>query len=234
MSEELNRDVKIEPSWQSLLATEFNQAYMSDLSSFLRAEKQQGKRIYPPGGEIFAAFDHTPVSQVKVVIIGQDPYHGADQAHGLCFSVKPGVEPPPSLRNIFSEINTDLADQGHIDGRRGILTGWARQGVLLLNSVLTVQAGQAGSHQGKGWERFTDAVVTELTQERTGLVFMLWGAYAQKKGSVVDRSRHLVLQAPHPSPLSAHRGFFGCRHFSQANDYLRGNGESPIDWFALE
>ena len=207
---------------------------MKELSQFLRREKQKGKRIYPPGDAIFAAFDHTPVNDVKVVIIGQDPYHGPNQAHGLCFSVLPGIEPPPSLKNIFKEINIDLQGQGQITGQRGLLSGWAQQGVLLLNSVLTVQASQAGSHQGKGWERFTDEVVARLAQERQGLVFMLWGSYAQKKGAVVDRERHLVLQAPHPSPLSAHRGFFGCRHFSQANDYLQKMNQTPIDWFALE
>ena len=233
-----DRAVKIEPSWYELIGTEFDQPYMQELSQFLRSEKQNGKRIYPPGDEIFAAFDHTPVNNVKVVIIGQDPYHGPDQAHGLCFSVKPGVQPPPSLKNIFQEINTDLQaleqEKRQIPGQTGLLTGWARQGVLLLNSVLTVQASQAGSHQGKGWERFTDTVVTRLASEREGLVFMLWGSYAQKKGAVVDRTRHLVLQAPHPSPLSAHRGFFGCRHFSQANQYLQEMKQSPIDWFALE
>ena len=238
-----DRTVKIEPSWFELIGGEFDQPYMQELSQFLRTEKQKGKRIYPPGEAIFAAFDHTPVNNVKVVIIGQDPYHGPNQAHGLCFSVKPGIEPPPSLKNIFQEINTDLQAQDQtpdqpeprqISGNQGLLTGWARQGVLLLNSVLTVQASQAGSHQGKGWERFTDAVVTELANEREGLVFMLWGSYAQKKGAVVDRERHLVLQAPHPSPLSAHRGFFGCRHFSQANQYLQEMNQSPIDWFALE
>lgn len=228
------RTVKIEPSWLELVGAEFNQPYMQALSEFLRNEKQKGKRIYPPGDSIFAAFDHTPVDKVKVVIIGQDPYHGPNQAHGLCFSVQSGIEPPPSLKNIFQEINTDLQGQGQISGDKGLLSGWARQGVLLLNSVLTVQASQAGSHQGKGWERFTDAAVTQLANQRDGLVFMLWGSYAQKKGAVVDRTRHLVLQAPHPSPLSAHRGFFGCRHFSQANSYLEQMKQTPIDWFALE
>ena len=218
----------------ALVGAEFEQGYMADLSTFLRAEKQKGKRIYPPGDVIFAAFDHTPVPDVKVVVIGQDPYHGPQQAHGLCFSVQPGIEPPPSLKNIFQEINSDLENHGRIDGHTGLLTGWARQGVLLLNSVLTVQASQAGSHQGRGWERFTDAVVRALAEQREDLVFLLWGSYAQKKGAVVDRQRHLVLEAPHPSPLSAHRGFFGCKHFSQTNAYLQQKGKTPIDWFALE
>ncbi|NKB97478.1 MAG: uracil-DNA glycosylase [Pseudomonadales bacterium] len=228
------REVNIESSWQTLLEAEFADPYMSELGNFLRSEKQKGKRIYPPGAEIFAAFDHTPVSSVKVVIIGQDPYHGPDQAHGLCFSVKSGIAIPPSLRNIFQEINDDLNGEGHIDGAQGLLTGWARQGVLLLNSVLTVQATRAGSHQGRGWEKFTDAVVAALNEEKEGIVFLLWGSYAQKKGAVVDRSKHFVLEAPHPSPLSAHRGFFGCGHFSKTNAYLTAKGETPIDWFQLE
>ncbi len=228
------RQVNIEASWRALLSHEFDEPYMVELGDFLRSEKQKGKRIYPPGAEIFAAFEHTPVAKVKVVIIGQDPYHGLDQAHGLCFSVKQGVAIPPSLRNIFQEINDDLRAQGHIDGRQGTLTGWARQGVLLLNSVLTVQASQAGSHQKCGWERFTDAVVAALNQEKAGIVFLLWGSYAQKKGAIVDRAKHHVLEAPHPSPLSAHRGFFGCGHFSQTNAYFSAKGETAIDWFQLE
>ncbi len=208
---------------------------MAQLSVFLREEKQLRRIVYPPGAEIFAAFEHTPVDQVKVVIIGQDPYHGPGQAHGLCFSVKPGLAPPPSLQNIFKEINDDLAQSGsRLDEHTGMLAGWAEQGVLLLNSVLTVQGGQAGSHRGRGWEQFTDAVVAKLTNAREGLVFLLWGSYAQKKGAVVDPLKHLILRAPHPSPLSAHRGFFGCRHFSQANAYLANAGTTPIDWFALE
>jgi len=227
--------VNIEPSWKQLLGEEFDQPYMAQLSVFLRGEKQRRRTVYPPGAEIFAAFEHTPVDQVKVVIIGQDPYHGPGQAHGLCFSVKPGLTPPPSLQNIFKEINDDLAQSGsRLDEHTGMLTGWAEQGVLLLNSVLTVQGGQAGSHRGRGWEQFTDAVVAKLTHVREGLVFLLWGSYAQKKGAVVDPLKHLILRAPHPSPLSAHRGFFGCRHFSQANAYLKKAGTTPIDWFALE
>ena len=229
------RAVNIEPSWKQLLGEEFDQPYMAQLSVFLREEKQHKRAVYPPGAEIFAAFEHTPVDQVKVVIIGQDPYHGPGQAHGLCFSVKPGLSPPPSLQNIFKEINDDLAQSGsRLDEHTGMLAGWAEQGVLLLNSVLTVQGGQAGSHRGRGWEQFTDAVVAKLTNVREGLVFLLWGSYAQKKGAVVDPLKHLILRAPHPSPLSAHRGFFGCRHFSQANAYLANAGTTPIDWFALE
>jgi uracil-DNA glycosylase len=231
----LVRAVNIEPSWKQLLGEEFDQPYMAQLSVFLREEKQLRRIVYPPGAEIFAAFEHTPVDQVKVVIIGQDPYHGPGQAHGLCFSVKPGLAPPPSLQNIFKEINDDLAQSGsRLDEHTGMLAGWAEQGVLLLNSVLTVQGGQAGSHRGRGWEQFTDAVVAKLTNAREGLVFLLWGSYAQKKGAVVDPLKHLILRAPHPSPLSAHRGFFGCRHFSQANAYLANAGTTPIDWFALE
>lgn len=207
---------------------------MGELSEFLRREKAQGKRIFPPGDQIFAAFEQTPVAAVRAVIIGQDPYHGPGQAHGLCFSVRPGTDLPPSLRNIFQEINTDLSGAGQIDGRSGLLSGWAKQGVLLLNSVLTVQASNAGSHQGRGWERFTDAVVERVNNLTQGTVFLLWGSYAQKKGASIDRQRHCVLSAPHPSPLSAHRGFFGCRHFSKANAYLLSQGKQPIDWFAIE
>lgn len=228
------RSVSIEASWRKVLADEFDQPYMGELSQFLRQEKAQGKQIYPPGDQIFAAFDHTPAAAVKVVIIGQDPYHGPGQAHGLCFSVRPGTGLPPSLKNIFQEINTDLADAGQIDGHSGHLSGWAKQGVLLLNSVLTVQASSAGSHQGRGWERFTDAVVAQVNELTQGTVFLLWGSYAQKKGASIDRERHCVLSAPHPSPLSAHRGFFGCRHFSRANAYLVSQGKQPINWFAIE
>lgn len=223
-----NVGVNLDPTWLALLQTEFEQTYMRQLADFLRAEKRAGKRIYPPGGQMFAALDATPVDRVKVVIIGQDPYHGAGQAHGLCFSVQPGVTPPPSLVNIFKEIETDLGSR--VDGNSGNLNGWAAQGVLLLNSVLSVEHGRAGSHQGRGWERFTDALVHSLAQQREGLVFMLWGSYAQKKGAGLDGQRHCILTAPHPSPLSAHRGFFGCRHFSQANAYLKQKGSKPIDW----
>ena len=199
---------------------------------FLQREKQARKVIYPRGDHIFHALDLTPLPEVKVVVIGQDPYHGPRQAHGLCFSVQPGVPPPPSLENIFREINEDLGGAGQrLDGSRACLAPWAKQGVLLLNAVLTVERGRAASHQGQGWEEFTDAVVQVLNTGREGLVFLLWGNYAQRKGELVDRDRHCVLTAPHPSPLSASRGFFGCRHFSQANAYLESRGVAPIDWF---
>jgi uracil-DNA glycosylase len=229
----MNSRVRLEESWLGLLDSEFEQRYMASLRGFLVDEKRKGKRVYPPGDQIFAALDMTPVEKVKVVIIGQDPYHGAGQAHGLCFSVQSGVALPPSLVNIFQEISDDLGGPP-FDGTRGCLTGWARQGVLLLNAVLTVEHSRAGSHQGKGWEQFTDAVVHRLVEERSGLVFMLWGSYAQKKGAFIDRSRHCVLTAPHPSPLSAHRGFFGCKHFSKANEYLVNSGRDAIDWYEIE
>jgi uracil-DNA glycosylase len=226
--------IQLEDSWKALVGAEFDQPYMRSLSEFLRQEKRRGKRIYPPGPQMFAALDLTPVDQVKVVIIGQDPYHGAGQAHGLCFSVQPGTPLPPSLVNIFKEINDDLGGQHLLDQHHGCLRGWARQGVLLLNAVLSVEHSRAGSHQGKGWERFTDAVVARLCESRRGLVYMLWGSYAQKKGAIVDTQQNCVLTAPHPSPLSAHRGFFGCKHFSKANAYLQSQGRTPIDWFAVE
>lgn len=220
-------DVRLHESWKTRLADELASPTMRALGDFLRAEKAAGKRIYPPGGRIFAALDATPFEQVKVVVLGQDPYHGPGQAHGLCFSVLPGVEPPPSLLNIFVEIERDLkiARPDH-----GCLLPWARQGVLLLNAVLTVEHARAGSHQGKGWEGFTDAVVRHLSAERENLVFLLWGSYAQKKGQLVDARRHKVLKAPHPSPLSAYRGFIGCGHFSAANQFLQRQGQAPIDW----
>jgi uracil-DNA glycosylase len=197
------------------------------LSDFLRAEKAKGKTIFPPGPQIFAALDATPFDAVKVVVLGQDPYHGPGQAHGLSFSVPPGVDVPPSLVNIFKEIERDL---GLPRPRTGYLMPWAAQGVLLLNSVLTVEAGQAGSHQGKGWEGFTDHLIEILDRERDGLVFLLWGSYAQAKGKIIDARKHCVLRAPHPSPLSAHRGFIGCGHFSAANRWLEGRRLAPIDW----
>jgi uracil-DNA glycosylase len=221
------REIRLEPSWKQRLADEFSQPYMVALREFLLQRKRAGAVIYPPGNLIFNALDSTPFERVKVVILGQDPYHGPGQAHGLCFSVREGVEWPPSLRNIYREIADDLGCQPPSSGN---LQPWADQGVLLLNAVLTVERGQAASHQGKGWERFTDRVVDELNSGRDGLVFMLWGSYAMKKGAVIDRQRHLVLTAPHPSPLSAHRGFFGCRHFSKANAWLEKRGERPIDW----
>nr|AMK59339.1 uracil-DNA glycosylase [uncultured bacterium UPO53] len=220
--------VKLDPEWKQVLASEFLSPYMHDLRQFIEQEKRAGKTIYPPGPEIFNALNTTPLSRVKVVILGQDPYHGPRQAHGLCFSVRRGVMLPPSLQNIYAEIQTDL---GIPPARHGDLTHWAEQGVLLLNSVLTVQAGQAASHQNRGWETFTDAVVRVLNEQCEHLVFMLWGSYAQRKGRIIDTHRHLVLKAVHPSPLSANRGgWFGCRHFSQANRYLEAQGLTPIDW----
>jgi uracil-DNA glycosylase len=200
---------------------------MVALRAFLRAEKLAGKVIYPRGDDFFLALDSTPPSSVRVVILGQDPYHGPDQAHGLSFSVKNGVRIPPSLSNIFTELESDL---GIKRPSHGDLTGWAMQGVLLLNSVLSVEQGRAGSHQGKGWEHFTDAVVSALSNSERPLVFMLWGAQAQRKGAAIDQQRHCILKAPHPSPLSAYRGFFGCRHFSQANAFLGAQGLQPVDW----
>ncbi|MEE4174161.1 MAG: uracil-DNA glycosylase [Xanthomonadales bacterium] len=222
-----DRAVTLEASWLERLAPEFREPYMQDLRAFLLERKRSGARIFPPGRLIFNALDSTPFDRVRVVILGQDPYHGPRQAHGLCFSVMPGVNPPPSLVNVFKELESDL---GQAPPPHGYLQPWAERGVLLLNAVLTVEEGQAGAHQGKGWETFTDQVVRLLNAERDGLVFMLWGGYALKKGAVIDRRRHCVLTAPHPSPLSAHRGFFGCRHFSQANAYLEERGEAPLDW----
>ncbi len=221
------KEVQLEASWKRHLAPEFAKDYMLRLKHFLGQEKQAKKQIYPQGTEYFAALNETPIEQVKVVILGQDPYHGPGQAHGLCFSVRHGVKPPPSLQNIFRELNRDL---GLPIPQHGCLEQWARQGVLLLNATLTVEAGKAGSHQRRGWEQFTDHIVALLNQEREALVFMLWGSYAQKKGQMIDRSRHLVLEAPHPSPLSAHRGFLGCGHFSKANAYLSAQGLKSIDW----
>jgi uracil-DNA glycosylase len=200
---------------------------MQQLREFLRREVAARKPVYPRGSEYFAALNHTPFEQVKVVILGQDPYHGVNQAHGLCFSVRRGVDIPPSLHNIFKELEADL---GIKPSAHGNLEHWARQGVLMLNATLTVQGGQAGSHQKRGWEQFTDAVIDHLNRERASLVFVLWGSYAQKKGEFIDRKRHLVLAGPHPSPLSAHRGFFGCKHFSKINAYLQAHGQTPIDW----
>lgn len=219
-------DVKMEPSWKTRLAGEFEKDYFVELTDFVRQEYRQAT-VYPSGPNIFNAFAHCPFDRVKVVIIGQDPYHEPGQAHGLCFSVQDGTPFPPSLQNIFKEITDDL---GRPRPTSGDLTRWADQGVLLLNATLTVRAHRAGSHQGHGWETFTDAAIRCLNAERQHLVYMLWGAYAQKKGASIDTSRNLVLTSPHPSPLSAHRGFFGNRHFSRANDYLVALGESPIDW----
>jgi uracil-DNA glycosylase len=219
--------IKLEPSWKARIGDYLQRDDMQALSRFLRERHAAGARIFPPARQIFAAFDATPFDAVKVVILGQDPYHGAGQAHGLCFSVLPGVPVPPSLDNMFKEIQRDL---GIARPDHGYLVPWAQRGVLLLNSVLTVEEGRAGSHQGKGWEGFTDHVVDTLNREREGLVFLLWGAYAQAKGKVIDPRRHRVLKTTHPSPLSAHRGFLGSGHFSAANDYLSRNGQAPIDW----
>jgi uracil-DNA glycosylase len=219
--------VRLARSWAARVGDWLERPEMRALGEFLRAEKAAGKRVFPPGAQMFAALDATPFEQVKVVILGQDPYHGAGQAHGLSFSVPPGVEVPPSLLNIFKELERDL---GLPRPDHGCLLPWARQGVLLLNAVLSVEAGRAGAHQGKGWEGFTDHIVEVLSREREGLVFMLWGSYAQAKGRVIDRQRHCILRAPHPSPLSAHRGFLGCGHFSAANRWLQGRGLAPIDW----
>lgn len=221
------RPIQLHDSWLKILEAEFQQPYMEELRNFLRAEKSAGKTIYPPGDKIFNALNSTPFEEVKVVILGQDPYHGPNQAHGLCFSVQPGVPLPPSLRNIYKELQSDLGIQ---TPAHGYLQSWAEQGVLLLNATLTVERGKAGSHQGRGWERFTDAVVAHLNEDRDHLVFLLWGSYAQRKGEFIDRQRHCVLTAPHPSPFSANRGFFGCRHFSKANDYLLSQGKPAIDW----
>ena len=215
--------IKLEKGWSKYLKEEFEQPYMKKLSEFHQEERNKGKIIYPDKENIFACFNSTPLDQVKVVIIGQDPYHGEGQAHGLCFSVAPGVSIPPSLLNIYKEIQRDLKipiPSG------GCLTNWAKQGVLLLNATLTVEASKAGSHQNKGWEQFTDKVVEILNREKSGLVFVLWGSYAQKKGAQIDEKKHLVLKSVHPSPLSAHRGFIGCGHFSKINNYLK----NPIDW----
>ena len=229
-------DVKLHQGWLEPLRGEFDSPYMQTLKAWLLAERESGKRIFPRGGEWFRALDLTPLAAVRVVILGQDPYHGPGQAHGLCFSVQPNVRTPPSLVNIYKELETDL---GIPRARHGFLEHWAKQGVLLLNSVLTVEMGMAASHQGKGWERFTDAVIRLVNAKPEPVVFLLWGSHAQKKAAFVDSidrgatdgtGRHLVLKAPHPSPLSAHSGFFGCRHFSKTNAFLESRGQAPIDW----
>jgi uracil-DNA glycosylase len=223
---------QLHSSWQAVIGDELEKPYMQALRDFLRQEKAAGKTIYPPSPLIFNAFNHTPFEQVRVVIIGQDPYHGQDnkdqpQAHGLSFSVPSGVALPPSLQNIFKEISADL---GVKFSKNGDLTPWAEQGVLLLNATLTVEQAQAGSHQNKGWEQFTDAAIAALNTHRNGLVFVLWGSYAQKKGAIIDENKHLVLKSVHPSPLSAHRGFFGNHQFSSINTYLKSQGQTPINW----
>jgi uracil-DNA glycosylase len=219
--------IRLDPSWKSRVGDYLQREDMQQLSAFLRERMRQGTRVYPPAPDIFAALDATPFDQAKVVVLGQDPYHGPGQAHGLSFSVPPGVPVPPSLDNIFKELQRDL---GIARPAHGCLLPWARQGVLLLNAVLTVEEGRAGAHQGKGWEGFTDHVVDVLNREREGLVFLLWGSYAQAKGKRIDTDRHRVLRAPHPSPLSAHRGFIGCGHFSAANAFLTRRGHAPIEW----
>jgi uracil-DNA glycosylase len=221
------RSLKLEDSWKAHVGAYFERPDMHALGDFLRAEKRAGKTIYPPGPEIFAAFAHTPFEAVKVVVLGQDPYHGPGQAHGLCFSVRPGVPPPPSLVNIFKEIEHDL---GLPRPDHGCLTPWADRGVLLLNTVLTVERGRPASHRDKGWEGFTDHVIDTLAGQREHLVFLLWGSQAGSKAQRIDSRRHGILRAPHPSPLSAHRGFVGCRHFSRANQYLQSHGKAPMDW----
>jgi len=215
------------PSWKAVLEGEFSKTYMQELESFLRQEESQHKVIFPPSGEWFHALEATPLSDVRVVILGQDPYHQPGQAHGLCFSVRPGVRIPPSLINIYKELQADLGIQ---PPSHGYLESWAQQGVLLLNAVLTVEQSNANAHQGKGWEVFTDRIIHLVNERCESVVFMLWGNYAQKKGAFIDVERHLVLKAPHPSPLSAHRGFLGCGHFSQANRYLKARGRREISW----
>jgi uracil-DNA glycosylase len=222
---------KLDNSWMTAVGGEFEQDYMRKLNEFLTQERAAGRVIYPESVDIFNALNLTPMDKVNVVILGQDPYHGPGQAHGLAFSVRAGIALPRSLINIYKEIENSF---GIKMPRRGDLTGWAKQGVLLLNATLTVQAANAGSHQGRGWEEFTDTAIRALNDRAQNIVFMLWGSYAQKKGAFIDRARHCVLEAPHPSPLSAHRGFLGCGHFRKANDYLAQHGRAPIDWTAVE
>ena len=220
-------DVKIEPGWKKVLKDEFDKTYFKQIVHHLKTERSQGKTIFPPGSFIFSAFDKTPFNNVKVVILGQDPYHGIRQAHGLCFSVQNGVPPPPSLTNIFKELQEDI---GVRIPNHGNLANWAEQGVFLLNASLTVRSGEPMSHAKIGWAVFTDTVIKKISEEKEHVVFMLWGKFAQEKRSLIDESKHLVLRAAHPSPLSAHAGFFGCRHFSKANEFLSKNGIDPIDW----
>lgn len=227
----MSRAIQLRAEWLQLLESEFSSDYMKQLGEFLRAEKAQGKEIYPPAGEFFAALEATPPASVKVVILGQDPYHGPGQAHGLSFSVRGRQRIPPSLQNVFRELQSDL---GLRTPSHGDLSAWADEGVLLLNSILSVERGVAGAHQGKGWERFTDAVIAAVNAGTLPVVFMLWGAQAQRKGSAINRDRHCVLTAPHPSPLSAHRGFLGCQHFSQANRFLEEHQRGPVDWSISE
>ena len=228
---ESTRTVQLDPSWGDVIGEEFDRPYMAELRQFIKTQKAARKVIYPPGPEIFNALNTTAFDDVKVVILGQDPYHGPDQAHGLCFSVRKGVRNPPSLKNIYKEIEGDLGVQMPAHGD---LTGWAKQGVLLLNATLTVEAHNAGSHQGKGWEQFTDAIIHALNNRRQNIVYILWGSYAQKKGAFIDATNNLVLKSVHPSPLSAHRGFFGNKQFSKTNAYLEQHGVNPINWAGLD
>lgn len=227
MSSVINVAPKIEASWKAVLEDEFQKPYFAELKQFLVNEIGAGKKIYPLPLQIFHAFEKCPFYQVKVVILGQDPYHGENQAHGLCFSVNKGVRLPPSLQNIYKELQHDL---GINISTHGNLEQWAEQGVLLLNAVLSVRAGSPTSHANKGWEQFTDRVIKEISDRRAGVIFLLWGKYAQKKGEIIDRKKHFVLEAPHPSPYSAHSGFFGCKHFSKTNEILTSQGKEPIDW----
>ncbi|ETZ21091.1 uracil-DNA glycosylase [Pedobacter sp. V48] len=220
--------ITLEKSWLKELDAEFEKSYMKDLKAFLQQEKQKGTTVYPKGSDIFNALDHTPFDKVKVVILGQDPYHGQGQAHGLSFSVQKGITIPPSLKNIYKELATDV--EGFSTPTHGNLTQWADEGVLLLNATLTVRAHEAGSHQGKGWEIFTDKIISQLSEHRKGLVFLLWGRYAQNKSALIDQTKHTILTAAHPSPFSAYNGFFGCKHFSKANAILEKQGLSGIDW----
>lgn len=219
---------QIEDSWFKVLEEEFNAPYFAALKDFLKNEKAAGKTIFPPGPDIFTAFNTTTFENVKVVILGQDPYHGVGQAHGLSFSVKPGIKPPPSLKNMYKELVTDI--DGFEAPNHGYLLDWAKQGVLMLNAILTVRASEPASHHKQGWEQFTDAAIRKISSESEHVVFLLWGKYAQNKESLIDASKHLILKAAHPSPFSAHNGFFGCQHFSKANDYLSANGRAVINW----
>lgn len=218
----------LEPGWLKVLEPEFEKEYMKNLKAFLLQEKQAGKTVYPKGADIFAAFNHTPFDKVEVVILGQDPYHGDGQAHGLSFSVQKGVATPPSLKNIYKELETDI--QGFKTPNHGNLTQWADEGVLLLNASLTVRAHEPGSHQGKGWEAFTDQAISQLSAQKTGLVFLLWGKFAQQKAALIDEKKHTILKSAHPSPFSAYTGFFGSKHFSKTNEILIAEGKKPINW----
>ena len=220
--------VELEPSWLAVLGDEFNKPYMADLRGFLGKEKEAGQKVYPKGSDIFNAFRQTPFDDVKVVILGQDPYHGENQAHGLSFSVQKGITPPPSLKNIYKELQNDIP--GFQAPDHGDLTSWAKQGALLLNASLTVRAGSPGSHQKKGWETFTDKVISTISEKKTGVVFILWGAFAQAKSELIDQTKHFIIKSPHPSPFSAERGFFGSKPFSKTNAILEKEGKKPIDW----